>query len=78
MNKSLKFISGEDIDLNLYNSHTLVNCVFLETSCDQIPTLPTPSCLWMEMVFKVMAWVIWGSYSAFLGISHVYRKYTCY
>ena len=30
------------------------------------------------MVYKVVAWVISGSYSVVLGLSHACRRYTCY
>lgn len=29
------------------------------------------------MIFKVMVWAIYGRCSVFLGVSHVYRRYTC-
>lgn len=32
----------------------------------------------VKMVFKVVASAILVSYPVFLGLSHVYKKYTCY
>lgn len=65
-------------NLNLQNNHTLVYCV-LPGHLPQL--LPTPNiflCLKLEMVFKVMAWVILGCYSVSPGLSYVYRRYPCY
>lgn len=46
------------------------------------PLLTAPhnvfSCLYLEMVFKVVTWAIPGSYSVFLSLSHVYRRFPCH
>lgn len=71
------FINGEVLDFNIYSNLTLVEMLCLITFHKQrLP--PSTSLVWLEMVFKVVAWDISGSYSVFLGISEVYRRYTSY
>lgn len=76
MFKSLEsLISGKGMNLNPRNNPTLDCCV----SPGNLPELTSPLsqhllCLSLKKVFKVVAWVIWGSHLVFLGISLVYKK----
>ena len=66
-----KLINVEGMDLNLYNELVLIYCALP----DKLLLLaPLSFCLQVEMVFKAMAWAFSGSYSVFLGLSHVVNE----
>lgn len=70
-------IYGEGKDLNLCNNLTFGYCAFPGTSHNWLPH-PDFFCLYLKVVFKVVAWAVLGSYSVFLGVSHVHRRNICY
>lgn len=77
----LAFISREGNYLNLYNNFTLFTVLCLITYHNCLSLTSVFFCLQLEMIFKVVAWVILESYSVFSGCLtciHVYRRYTCY
>lgn len=52
--------------------------LFLDTSRARHPDPDTFFSHQLKMAFKVVASAIWVSYSVFLGLSHIYRRYACY
>ena len=67
-----------DSDLHLHNIHILVYYAFPGNPPNWSSLPKIFFNLYLEMVLKVMAWAILGSYSVFLGLSYVKRKCACY
>lgn len=76
--KSLETLNNaQGNDFNLCNSLTVFTALFLVTSITGFPLQPSIFCLWLEMVFKIVAWAI-RRITVFLGVSQVHRTYKFY
>lgn len=70
--------SEEGKDLSLQNNFSLLYCAFPDNPSKTDSSTLNIFCLWLKIIYKVVATAILATYAAFLSLFYVRRRYTCY